>query len=285
MAAFHLVPLVLDAAAISVLQEPRGTQRLRAAVPVRWVGESANSLMPAGALGGPLLMVRQLTQRGVPGPEAVAVITASTTLQSFAQLVFAAAGIVVLGGRLARFGGGAARSALLLAGAGLVLMLVSFFVLQHRGLFAALARLAQRLVPRHEPAAWLHRAQAIDAALRDTYRRRGAAWGSFFLSLAGWVAGTGEVWLVLWLLRAPVGLGPAFILESLGQAVRGAAFAVPGALGVQEGGYLLLGPLVGLPPDVVLALALAKRARELILGLPGLAYLYRTEHGRLRRPP
>jgi hypothetical protein len=42
---------------------------------------------------------------------------------------------------------------------------------------------------------------------------------------------------------------------------------------VQEGGYLLLGPLAGLMPDAALALSLAKRARELLLGLPGLLYL------------
>ena len=67
------------------------------------------------------------------------------------------------------------------------------------------------------------------------------------------------------------------LLESLGQAIRGAAFAIPGSLGVQEGGYLLLAPLVGLPPDAALALSLAKRAREILLGLPGLLYLHFSE--------
>jgi hypothetical protein len=43
---------------------------------------------------------------------------------------------------------------------------------------------------------------------------------------------------------------------------------------VQEGGYLLLAPLAGLPPDAALALSLAKRARELLLGVPGLLYLH-----------
>jgi hypothetical protein len=37
---------------------------------------------------------------------------------------------------------------------------------------------------------------------------------------------------------------------------------------------LLLAPLVGLPPDAGLALSLAKRARELLLGVPGLLYLH-----------
>jgi len=76
------------------------------------------------------------------------------------------------------------------------------------------------------------------------------------------------------LLGHPVSWLAALLLESLGQAIRGAAFAVPGALGVQEGGYLLLAPLAGLPPDAALALSLAKRAREILLGLPGLLYLH-----------
>ena len=43
---------------------------------------------------------------------------------------------------------------------------------------------------------------------------------------------------------------------------------------MQEGGYLLLAPLAGLSPDTALAWSLAKRARELLLGLPGLLYLH-----------
>ena len=44
-----------------------------------------------------------------------------------------------------------------------------------------------------------------------------------------------------------------------------------------KGGYLLLAPLAGLPPDAALALSLAKRAREILLGLPGLLYLHLAE--------
>jgi uncharacterized membrane protein YbhN (UPF0104 family) len=97
--------------------------------------------------------------------------------------------------------------------------------------------------------------------------------------------GTVEVWLILRLLGSAVSWSDALMLESLGQAIRGAAFAIPGALGVQEGGYLLLAPLVGLRPDVALALSLAKRARELLLGIPGLLYLYFSERAFRRRLP
>ena len=60
------------------------------------------------------------------------------------------------------------------------------------------------------------------------------------------------------------------MLESLILATRTAAFFVPGALGVQEGVLVLLGGMIGLGPEVALALSLVKRVRELVIGVPGL---------------
>src|SRR5258705_12108314 len=145
--------------------------------------------------------------------------------------------------------------------------------MQRRGLFSKLMRTATRFAGKRDWSQWMSQAAAIDLAVDTTYGRAGPVAASFLLSLIGWLVGTGEVFLVLELLNNPVSWVNALLLESLGQAIRGAAFAVPGALGVQEGGYLLLAPLAGLPPDTALALSLAKRAREIILGLPGLLYL------------
>ena len=85
------------------------------AILARWVGESANSLMPAGQIGGPVLMVRQLSLRGEAGPGAVAAITVSTTLQSFAQVVFALIGVALMATHLAGISASASWSAVLIA--------------------------------------------------------------------------------------------------------------------------------------------------------------------------
>ena len=50
-----------------------------------------------------------------------------------------------------------------------------------------------------------------------------------------------------------------------------AAFAVPGGLGVQEGGYVALCALFGIPAGAGIALSLLKRVADLVLGLPFLA--------------
>ena len=101
VAAFHLLPVVLDAGAISVLFSPRDRDvSLRDALLARWTGESVNSLMPAGQIGGPMMMVRYLAQRGMRARDAAAVITVSTTMQTIAQLIFALIGVAAARRRL-----------------------------------------------------------------------------------------------------------------------------------------------------------------------------------------
>jgi putative membrane protein len=278
VALFHLLPLVIDAVAICVLIERDPSRSpLRDSLLARWIGESANSLMPAGQLGGPVLMARHLAQRGLPMEEAAAAITVSTTLQTFAQIAFALLGVVALG-QTTHFSPAALRSAALIASAFLAVQVGGFYVIQRRGLFSKLMNAVRRFSRKRDWSRWVAQAQAIDLAVQGTYRRNRPVTASFVLSLVGWIIGTGEVFLIARFLGTPVSWRDAFVLESLGQAIRGAGFAIPGALGVQEGGYLLLAPLAGLAPNAALALSLAKRARELLLGLPGLLYLRFASH-------
>ena len=280
VALFHLLPFVLDAVAIRVLFDSapdRGASRsgtLRDALLARWAGESANSLMPAGQIGGPVLMARHLAQRGMRMQDAAAAITVSTTLQTFAQIAFALLGVAMLGAKATHISQNTLRASSLIASGLLALQVGGFYWMQRRGFFSKVMRTATRFAGKRDWSQWMSQAAAIDVSVQLTYGRGGPVAASFLLSSVGWLVGTGEVYLILQLIHHPVGWFDALLLESLGQAIRGAAFAIPGALGVQEGGYLLLAPLVGLPPDAALALSLAKRARELLLGLPGLLYLH-----------
>jgi len=277
VAIFHLLPLTSDAVAIRALYHRGQTQHgLMDAVLTRWIGESANSLMPAGQLGGPVFMARYLAQRGMPMSQSAAVITVSTTLQTFGQILFALLGVLLLGARAGGLSEHALRNMALAASGFLALQIVGFYYLQRRGLFSKLLRLVTRLAGSQKWSGLMNQAQAIDAAVQATYTRSGPVAVSFLASLVGWLVGAGEVYLILLFMGHPVSWMTALLLESLGQAVRGAAFAVPGALGVQETGYVLLAPLAGLTPDVALALSLAKRVRELLLGLPGLVYRCRA---------
>ena len=68
-------------------------------------------------------------------------------------------------------------------------------------------------------------------------------------------------------------------LESLISAVKSVAFVTPGALGFQEGAYVLVAPIFGLGPEVGLALSLLKRAKDIAIGVPALL-LWQASEGR-----
>jgi len=284
VALLHLVPLVLDAASIRVMFDKAHVRStLRDCVLARWVGESANSFLPAGPIGGPVMMVRFLAQRGMSMREAAAGITVSTTMQTLAQIIFALMGMALLGAHATQSSGHAVRMPLLMASGVLAFCLGGFYVMQRRGLFGKVMRAVARLTGKRDWSQVMDHADAIDTAVQVAYGRTGRVALSFLLSLVGWIIGTAEVYLILLLLRSPVSWTDALLLESLGQAIRAAGFAIPGSLGVQEGGYLLLAPLASLAPETALAVSLAKRAREVLLGLPGLLYLHVSERGWRRR--
>src|SRR4029077_20767668 len=59
-------------------------------------------------------------------------------------------------------------------------------------------------------------------------------------------------------------------IESLAAAARGAAFVVPGGIGVQEGALVAVSAAFGVAAPTALALGIIKRGRELLVGAPAI---------------
>jgi putative membrane protein len=110
----------------------------------------------------------------------------------------------------------------------------------------------------------------LDRAIRLLYQSRVRLLAATGWQLSGYIAGTLETWLALRWLAHPISLANALALESVAQAVRSFMFIVPGGLGVQEAGLIALGALLGVSGQAAVALSLAKRAREIVFGLPAM---------------
>jgi putative membrane protein len=267
---FHLVPLVFSALSWRELL-PAGSRRYGLAViPIRWIRESINSLLPVASIGGDLASVRLAHLQGLPTAEAAASMVVDTTVGVVTQLIFVLSGVGMLLTRSTE------RSTLVVAvfvliGTGILIGATAAFVfVQHRGMFAGLTKLASTLLPERSQSAFAIEASAIDGAVVAAYRDGWIIWRASILRLLGWAAGAGEIWLVMLGLGHPIGMLDAYILESLSSSVRAVAFVLPGALGVLEGSFIVFGALFGLPTDTALAVSLSKRVRELALGVPGL---------------
>ncbi|WP_237476786.1 flippase-like domain-containing protein [Lichenibacterium dinghuense] len=250
-----------------LLLDRQNSETLRATLLLRWVRESVNALLPVAQVGGEVVGARLLTFWGVPKSLAAASVLVDLLAQTATQFVFTLIGLALLAG--VEGGGPIVRW----VGLGLAMLgpaLAGFFAAQRFGGARLLDRALRHFTDDPQWAAVGGGLEALNERLLRIYRRRWRLAAVFALHFAIWFFGTLEVWTALHFMGQPVHYSTALVIESLGQAVRGAAFVVPGGIGVQEAGFVALCALFGIPAPDAIALSLAKRFPEVVLGLPGL---------------
>ena len=249
--------------------------RVAACVNLRFVREGINTLLPVATVGGDFVGARLLTRRGVGGGLAGASMFVDLMTQALTQLLFTVAGLGILiwlagDGPVVRAVAGGLAIAAPAVGA--------FYLIQRRSGH----RVIQALVSRFASGREWRALGAIDVLydnLRRLYGQPVRILAGIAIHLVGWLIGTLEVYVCLHFMGYPVSFAEAVIIESLAQAVRGAAFAVPGALGAQEGGLIALCAIFGIPAEAALALSLVKRLADLLVGVPGLVAWHVMEGG------
>lgn len=248
-----------------------------------WLGLGVNWLLPVAMVGGELVKLRLGLKRGWRPAALVASLVGDKTAQVTTQLLFGLLGLALLAGLGGRLDAG--WQALL--GLGLFALAVyAFYRMQQGGLFGGLARRLAVLAGVGGRGVRTS-GQRVDASLRRMYRRRRAWWAALAWRMLFRVLLAFEIWLVFRWLGQPIGVAEAVALEALAQGARAAAFFVPAGIGAQEGGLVTAGLVLGLPGETLLAAALVKRVRELVIGGAGLLAWQCEEAGRLwrdRRP-
>jgi putative membrane protein len=244
----------------------------------RLARDAGSEVLPLSQMGGCVLGARAVTVAGVPGPVATASTIVDLTLEFFAKLAYTSLGVLLL----LHLQPASAGALPITTGITVAAAIAIAFVVVQRHAFALFDRFARALGH-----GWADRtaagAASVHTELGRTYRRRAGLWSGFFIHLACWVAGALEVWIALRFAGQALDFAVVLVIESLLYAIRTVAFAIPNAVGVQEGAYILLCGAFGLTPEMALALSLLKRARDLAIGLPVLGSWQAIEGGRLWR--
>jgi putative membrane protein len=272
LVALHLGQLLLSAIAWrGLLPGQRGAAA--AFYRLRIIREGIDSLLPVAQVGGEIVGARLLARRGVALSRAAASVVVDVTVELLTQLLFLLAGLLTLA--LLRAAGAATGLKLLLAAAAIAAL---FLLAQRLGLLRMIETLTSGVARRWPSLAGLSLDGLHDCAVR-IYRQPGPMLRGAALHFTAWIAGCLESWAVLHAMGVKVSPAQALVIESLGMAGRSGGFAIPAALGAQEGGFVLAAAAVGVALAPALALSLVKRLREILVGLIGMA-LWRQETAR-----
>ena len=252
---------------------PRRAPHLLQLFGIRAAGEAVNAITPTAYLGGEPLKAWLLQRYNIPFAPALASVLVSKT-----ALMLTQGGYVFLALLVALHRWWPAVPLFLAVAVGLALGILAFGLLigaQRRDLFGSLLALLRRCSGRKALFAPLEAdLRALDDCLREFYQTRLSDFSICCLfHFLGWLAGSLEVYLALWLLHNPIDLASAFAIEALSGVAKMAAVIVPGSLGVQEGGQVLIFVAFGLTAPLAVTFGLLRRGRELLWIGYGLAVL------------
>jgi len=259
--------MMANARAWQLLFQPVTRPRVRLLVHAVWLRESVNGILPVARIGGEIAAYRVLRAHVAQRGAVAATLIVDMGLSVLSQAAFTLIGLVLL---VAGGHGGVDVAHTAAAIVGMIVLGAAFVLAQRSGVLGMLVARVDRLLAGRM--ASLHtRSVRLDEALRSIYDRHRDVARALAWQLAGWVAGAGEIWLALRFLGYSASMQDALVIEAIVQAASSVAFVVPGALGIQEGAFVLIGAALGLDAATALALAAARRLRDVLMFVPGVA--------------
>ena len=225
---------------------------------------------------GEVAGARALTLLGATAGVAAASTVVDVAIEALAQAIYTMVGLIPL---LLLVQPDQATRWLLAIAVAITPICAAFVVSRHRGALQA----AERIIMRVIRALGFPVEMDLDLTrnVLGIYKRHRHVLLALLLHLGGWFMSAVQLWAAAQALDRPLTVGEALALQSIAYAARGAAFFVPGGVGVQEGTFVLVGAVLGVDPAIALALSLILRARDILLGLPALVVWY-TAEGRHR---
>lgn len=238
---------------------------------VRLVGEAFNDITPLASMGGePLKAILLKTHYRIGYRESGTSLILAKTLDLISLVVFLYIGFLLLltSDKL---------PAAFKTGTGLGLVAFStciglFFLVQRFKLISLVSRLLDRSGLGNRLSGLLGLLRDTDEQLVRFYSRRPRHLRkAFAVAFINWPLGVLEVYFLMAFLENPIAIADAWIIEAVVQLVRAGTFFIPVGIGTQEGIFVLVCSAIAGDPSLGLAMALARRFREILWMLWGLA--------------
>jgi len=244
---------------------------------LRLGGEALNQLTPTASLGGEPFKASRLQADGIPLEVASASVVIMKGILVLSLVLYIFVGLALAPVYLPE----AAKHMLflILAALGLAAAGIIFVVVQRREPFGNSFRFLDRR-------GWLPHflrdqegfLENLDTAMSQFYRQypsRAAL--AFFLFFLSWLLHSVEVFVIFWLLGHPISWGLAVCLDALAMLFTALGFFIPAAIGVQEGGNILLAMGFNLGFDLGAAFSIVRRIREAFWLCLGLVVVWREK--------
>jgi uncharacterized protein (TIRG00374 family) len=234
---------------------------------IRAAGEVVNMTTPTAYVGGEPLKAYLLTKHQVPMVEGLASVVIAKTTMTIAEVVFILLGIALAFWSLGADGSSGRTVVGAVASVGLLILTTAALVfVQQQGLFTSLLKFARKIgLKIHYLEVREKKLLSLDRTILDFYRHNRLTFcSSIGLFFVGWMAEAVEVYVIIYFLGGPAMALSSIAISALSVFIKSGTFFIPGSLGAQDGGNMLLLKAFGYSDVTGITFALLRRFRELV---------------------
>ena len=277
---FHVVPMICDVMSWRVLIPREHRLSNGRLFLIRWMGDAVNSMLPVAQVGGEIVRMRVGALWGIPFAVSAASVLIDMTICVLTQIVFALSGFWLF---VSLTGHGSVDRTLVVGVVVGLLAVGGFYTVQRIGIFRIGGAIVSSVLKSPGWQKLVSNGREVDRTIAQLYGRKRAVLASAVCLMGTWSTGAMEVWIALHALGVPISYGKAYVLESATQAIKSVLFILPGTLGAQESGFVLMGTTLGISAEMSMALALIRRVREVAYGVSGVILWQCVEWGKLSK--
>ena len=263
----HIPTLYFDSLAWVVLMS-RNKLSIYSAFMITWIAQTSSKFLPTGNITGEFVRFFLAKKSGQKFSEASSTVLIDLFIATFSLFLVGLLTFILVVNKKDEFVFESDLFYLILAMMLIFIGSLFFFLIIRNRLLSKLVRAMP--VTNFFKTNRIYSIFRLDKSLHKLSFEKKKLFQAVIFRMIGWIAGAIEIYFFLWMIGVDANLIDVILIESVTSIVRSVAFFIPAGLGVQEFAFVMIGSFVGYSGVISFAIAMGRRLREIMVGIPAI---------------
>ncbi|MDC3091080.1 lysylphosphatidylglycerol synthase domain-containing protein [Rickettsiales bacterium] len=242
---------------------------------ITWISQTGGKVMPTGNVTGEFIRMYLSVKKGMKLSEASSTVIGDLALAAFSLLIMSVFSLMIVIFSNQEFSIVKGENKYLgFSILFLILASIIFCIMIRKRVLKFLIRKSSKFITLKLKKNIISNLIKFDFELYLLSYRLKTVFFALIVRAMGWIGGALEIFIFLLIIGVNINIMDVVIIESFTAIMRAMAFFIPAGLGVQEFAFVLVGNFVGLTSPIAFAVAIGRRIREILVGIPALIAWY-----------
>ena len=267
----HIPTLYFDSLAWVVLMYSKKLSIISSFM-ITWIAQTSSKFLPTGNITGEFVRFFLAKKSGQKFSEASSTVLVDLFIATFSLLLIGLLAFILIINKKKELVFGSDLLYLILAMVLIFIGSLLFFMIIRNRLLSKFIKILPSI--NYFKANKIYAVFRLDISLYKLSFEKKRLFQAIVFRIIGWVAGAFEIYVFLWIIGVDANLLDVILIESVTAIIRSVAFFIPAGLGVQEFAFVMIGGFVGYSGVISFAIAIGRRLREIMVGIPAIIAFY-----------